>query len=184
MIHLRPDCLVFKMSTGENIPCSVEEVTIELMGDSTAWVDQPLIKNAAKAVLHYFKTELKCTSVSVAEFSQALERVLRGLGLDVKSAEAPTNLSVLNSDLRALAAESGKGFELVFFPRLREELSRQLGRSPRLVRFSGLRSCVKQLAGAKRWSVRCQSLSDQIVEFLRTCLQEQKRAEPCAILVI
>jgi len=33
---------------------------------------------------------------------------------------------VLRSDLRKLACESGKGFELVFFPRLRDELRQQL----------------------------------------------------------
>lgn len=32
MIRLRPDCLVFKMSSGESIPCSAEKVTIELIG--------------------------------------------------------------------------------------------------------------------------------------------------------
>jgi len=183
MIHLRPDCLVFKMSSGENIPCSAEKVTIELMGDSAEFVDQGLIKEAAETVLHYFKTEMKCQTVSVAEFSRALEHVLKGLGLEVTSAdqEAPGAL-IVDSDLTQMARASGKGFELTFFPLLREEMQLQLGKSPCLVRFWGLRDCVKALVGAKRWTLRCQALSDQIVDYMRNCLANENKGD-CSLLV-
>ena len=90
---------------------------------------------------------------------------------------------VLESDLRQLAYESGKGCELFFFPRLRDEVRLQLQHSPQLLRFRGLRSCVKQLTGARRWSPRCQTLHDQIVEFLRNCFATQPNTPTCALLV-
>jgi hypothetical protein len=83
MIQLNPDCLIFQTSNGEHIPCSAELVTIELMGETASLVDPEVIRNASAAVLHYFKHELGRTSVSVAEFSSALEKVLRGFGFDV-----------------------------------------------------------------------------------------------------
>ena len=89
MILLRPDCLVFKTANGENVPATAQEVTVELMGEQGSWLDPEIVQNAAAAVLHYFKDEKKQSTVSVAEFSEALERVLRGLGFDVKSAGAP-----------------------------------------------------------------------------------------------
>lgn len=184
MIQLADDYLVFQLDNGESIPCSAELVSIELMGENASMFDREFVQHAATAVLHYFKVELKRDSVTVGEFSLALERVLRGFGLSVNSSESETTVPrVAEADLRQLATDSGKGFELVFFPRLRSELQDQLRQSPQLLRFHGLRGCVKQLIGARRWSARCQLLQDQIVEFLRTCLCVENRGASCGLVV-
>ncbi len=195
MILLRPDCLVFRTIEGEDIPCSAHEVTVELMGDSAKWLDADLVGHAAEAVLHYFKSEKGQNTVSVGEFSEALERVLRGLGLDIKAAgkDTPsfktgdsspmTPPRVVEADLRLLAGESDLGGELVFFPRLRDVVRRELDGSPKVLRFSGLRDCVKQLTGAKRWSADCQSLNDQIVDYLRNSLRSEQSGSNCAMVV-
>ena len=193
MILLRPDCLVFKTANGENVPCSAHEVTVELMSDCTEWLDPDMVEHAAGAVLHYFKSEKGQDTVSVAEFSQALERVLRGLGLNVKASDnvQPTSSEpesllpprVVEADLRELAGEADLGCELVFFPRLRDMLRRELDGTPLLLRFRGLRACVKQLAGARRWGPHCQALSDQIVDYLRGCLGAEKSGSSCALMV-
>jgi hypothetical protein len=135
-------------------------------------------------VFHYFKHELGQDTVSVVEFAGALEKVLRGLGCTVRSSE-PMESSVehVEADLAQLANESDGGCELAFFPKLRGALRTQLKTSPRLVRFRGLRGCVKQLAGARRWSPRCESLQDQIVEYLRQCLTAESHDEQCGLLV-
>ena len=183
MILLRPDCLVFETSTGENIPCSVTEVTIELMGAAAHCLDKELVQNAATGVLHYFKEQLGRTSVSLVEFSLALEQALGALGLKINQQKADSGSSlVAEADLLRLAFQSGKGCELFFFLSLREEMRRKLVLSPQVLRFRGLRVCVKQLVGAKRWTPRCQNLNDQIVEYLRTCLSAE-RAATCALVV-
>ncbi|MDB6108985.1 MAG: hypothetical protein JWR69_735 [Pedosphaera sp.] len=185
MILLAEDCLVFRTATGEGVPYSAEMISVELMGDTATDFDQEFIKHAAAAVFHYFRDELGRESVTVAEFSLALERVLRGFKLDASSTDAnldPTPL-VVKSDLCELVAESGKGCELFFFPRLRDELRAQLQQSPQLLCFQGLRGCVKQLTGARRWTSRCQTLQDQIVEFLRTCMFRENAGTNCALVV-
>ena len=185
MMQLNPDYLIFKTTKGEKIPCSVELVAIELMGDAISFLDPELIHNASAAVLHYFKHELGRHSVSVGEFSLALERVLRGFGLNIKTEpddEQPVR--VAESDLREVAATAGKSFELSFFPHLRNEMRRKLDEAPHVVRFNGLRGCVKQIAGAQRWSQRCQVLNDQIVDYLRTCLSIEAKKETCALVVL
>lgn len=183
MIQLKPDCLIFQTDAGEQIPCSAEWVTLELMGEAAMQVDPELVRNAAAAVLHYFKHELNRQFVSVAEFVMALDKALRGVGLTVFADAAPKTV-VLESDLRVLAANAGKGCELFFFPCLREEVKSKLGQSPQILRFNGLRGCVKQLTGAQRWSSRCESLSDQIVEFLRGCWKVESASHSCALLVL
>ena len=39
MIQLHPDCLIFRTSQGELIPCSAESVTIEMIGDASSVID-------------------------------------------------------------------------------------------------------------------------------------------------
>lgn len=185
MIQLNPDCLLFQMSDGEIVPCSAASVAVELVEDVSGILSPEVIQNAAAAVLHYFKNELGRETVSVGEFSQALELALRGFGVSVQvthvSATPPPRLAEF--DLCELAGEAGGGFELFFFSRLREALRRQLHRSPQVVHCTGLRGCVKQLLGTRRWSPRCQNLSDQIVHYLRGCWSEERGHSPCALVV-
>lgn len=184
MIQLRTDCLVFETASGR-VPCSVQQVAVELVGEAAGAVDAEVLRHAAAGVLHYFKEELGRDYVTVGEFSQALARVLRGFGLNVL-ADEPEPLPALAGapfDLRRLAGESGTGYELVFFQRLREELHRQLAASPQVVHLTGLRGCVKQLVVARRWCPRCRRLSDQILSFLRQCLLEAPRLTSARLVV-
>jgi hypothetical protein len=191
MIALSSECLLFKTSSGESIPFSAEMISVELSGDGIGPFDPEFLKQATTAVFHYFKNDLGRITVTVGEFAGALEKVLRGFGLKIETSEEivpvpPSSAEirrVLRSDLRQLACESGKGCELFFFPRLRDEMRQQLTQEPELLHFGGLRSCVKQLAGARRWGPRCQSLHDQIVEFLRDCFATQPNPPSCALLV-
>jgi hypothetical protein len=199
MIALAYDCLLFQTSNGESIPFSAEMISVELTDEGIGAFDPEFLKHAASAVFHYFKHDLGRVTVTVGEFAGALEKVLRGFGLqseaDEQNGEHVQDFSkdedatetekrrVLKSDLRLLACESGKGFELFFFPRLRDELRQQLLQEPEVLHFRGLRSCVKQLTGARRWSPRCQTLQDQIVEFLRNCFTSEASQPNCALLV-
>ncbi len=185
MILLRADCLVFDQPDGEGIPCAANQVTIELTGTAAKFVDETTIENAAHGVLHYFKDDLGQATVTMGEFSKALETALRALGLDARVVDgAPSAPRVIETDLLKMACDSDKGFELVFFQRLRDELHRHLEQAPQVLRFRSLRGCVKHLAGAKRWSPRCQGLNDQIVDYLRTCLGAEQRREGCALVVV
>jgi len=191
MIQLKTDCLIFHTNNGEQVPCSVESVTLELIGDCAELIDPELVHHASAAVLHYFKHELQRQSVSVGEFAIALEKVLRGFGLSVTADHQsqpivePAPPKVLESNLNELASHAAsEGFELLFFPHLRQELKRKLDQSPNVLRFHGLRGCVKQLAGAARWNRRCQCLHDQIVDFLRSCWETEASRRSCALLVV
>ena len=184
MILLADDCLVFHTASGEGVPYSAEMISVELMGDTASLFDPEFIKHAAAAVFHYFRDELGRQTVTIAEFSLALERVLRGFNLAAsrKDSDQPVPRVVL-SDLCRLVTESGKGCELFFFPRLRDELRTQLQQSPQMLCFQGIRKCVKQLVGAQRWSNRCQTVHDQIVEYLRSCITVERRGINCALIV-
>jgi hypothetical protein len=185
MIQLHPDYLLIQTASGETIPCSAESVTVELIGDSVSDLDPEMIHHVSNAVLHYFKHDLGRDLVSVMEFSKALERVLIGLGFDVQAADPdPASMEgITNADLCDLLPDSGQNFELVFFPRLRDTLKNQLRDTPRMLCLDRLRDCVKQLTGAKRWNQRCQDLSDQIVYFVRHCMETESPHPSCSVFI-
>ena len=184
MIALASDCLLFRMASGESVPFSADMVSVEVLGETAKLFDSEFVRHAANAVFHYFKHDLGQEIVSAGEFAGALEKVLLGFAVTARSAAVvkPTP-PVREADLRRLACESGKGFELFFFPLLRDEMRRHLRLSPRVLRFRGLRGCVKQLAGARRWSQRCQTMQEQIVLYLRQCLTTEARLAEIALIV-
>jgi hypothetical protein len=193
MILLRPDCLAFKDPSGEAAPTPVHEVILELAGQS--WVERETIEQAAEAVLHYFKGEKGQTIVTLTEFTEALHQVLQGIGLEVKNVSAgtppasssppaaPVATRVVEANLSAMASEQGPSCELLFFARIRQAIQSELDGTPLVFRFHGLQDCVKQLAGAKRWSPHCQSIKDQILGYLHQCLTAERHGDGCVLVV-
>lgn len=198
MIQLRSDCLVFEVSGGDKIPCSVEKLTIEVLAESLEDLDPQVIREAAAAVLHYFRDDLGRDTVTLVEFTEALEQVLTGLGYQVAggavtpsldgstdaATEIPTGETrMVECDLGAMAEALGDGLELGFYPRLRTELRSLLAGGPRVVRFNGLRDCAKRLARTRRWCARSVKVSEEIVGFLRDCWGAERPRRDCSLLV-
>lgn len=151
MIALASDFLMFQLADGQSVPFSAESISVQLLGETTELFDPEFVSHAAKAVFHYFKHDEGRQVVTFEEFAQALEHVLRGFKPSLTAlAEEARQAGIIEADLCRLAQESADGCELFFFPRLRDELREHLRRSPRVLHFRGLRSCVKHLTGARR----------------------------------
>ena len=182
MITLAKDCLLFHLTNGEIVPFSSEMISVELIGETSRWFDPETASHAAKAVFHYFKSELKRRNVTADEFAGAMEKVLHGIqpaGIrPVMGKESQT----IESDLCRLAHESGDGYELSFFSNLRNEFRQHLRHGPRVLHFRGLRGCVKRIAGARRWTRRCRDLEERIIVFLRECAAAE--AEPVNLALV
>jgi hypothetical protein len=184
MIALSSNHLIFQLTNGESVPCSAEMITVEIAGNADGLIDAEMLRHASASVFHYFKSELQRETVTVGEFALALEKVLRNFGLTLYADDPPPlTKQILEADLRHIARESADSLELFFFPRLRDQLRAQLRQSPQMLRFRGLRGCVKQLAGARRWSARCEKMQEQIVGYLRECLTAEPEQNTCALVV-
>jgi hypothetical protein len=181
MILLAHDCLFFELPNGERIPLRTEMISIEVSSESPIGLDPEMVSHATAAVFHYFKHDLERLTVTVDEFSVALEKVLRRLA-QVWGNGSKAPLDEWWSDLDRLATEAG-GSELAFFSRLREEMRDALAGTPAVLRFHGLHGCVMQLAGARRWSNRCRGLRDDVVDYLRRCLAAEAGERPCSLVV-
>ena len=182
MITLSKDCLLFRLTNGETVPFSADMISIELTGETQGWFDPETATQAAKAVFYYFKSELCRQTVTAEEFAAAMEKALRGVDQS-RWNEGAAGRAVIEADLGLLAQEAGEGGELLFFPRLRNELRQHMQQQPRVLRYHGLRTCVKQIAGARRWTERCRDLEEQIVAFLRQCAGVERTEGEIALVV-
>ncbi len=183
MILLAEDYLLFQLPSGESVPLGPDMIRFEVPEANDSVLTTDTVNQAAAAVFHYFKHELKRTAVSLGEFTLALEKVLRELERAAQATNSPKpGLIKAESDLNELA-EAVNGVELLFFTELRRAMRAQLRNGPSTLHFRGLRACVKRLSGARRWSNRCQALRDQIVAYLRDCLEAEAGEKPCTMLV-
>ncbi|MCX7722621.1 MAG: hypothetical protein N2379_06110 [Verrucomicrobiae bacterium] len=183
MILLADDCLLFELPNGTAVPLRPEMIRFESTGGAHAALDTEAVNEAAAAVFHYFKHELKRTSVSLGEFAVALEKVLTALERAAREAARNTHTSThTESDLAELA-EVVDGVELLFFLELRRLMRRQLRNAIGPLRFRGLRGCVKRLCGLRRWNATCEALSDQIVAYMRECLEAEAADKTCTMII-
>lgn len=181
MTPQRSVCLVFK-APEDQISCESGEIFIELVEGEKAGLTREVLQNVAAAVLHYYRVERGLVTISIREFATAMVLVLRELGFDVRSEfEEPESLRVVESDLEGIAIQCA--IELAFFVRLRHELTCHLQQSPDVLRFTGLRHSVKHLTGTRRWNRRCQTLSDQIVSYMRECLGRAHIKARCTMII-
>jgi hypothetical protein len=187
MIQLHHECLLLDNGSGQLIPFFPESLTVEILDPGSGLLDEDLVREAAAAVVHYFRHEVGRETVSAMEFSTVLANVLRELGIPIQastpSGSAAAEASVWHIDLTQLAAQAGEGFELAFFQLLREALASPLRSTPTLLRCKGLRDCVKHLLGARRWGGRCERLSDLIVATVRQCLSQRPTSVNRAVVV-
>lgn len=188
MIQLRSDCLLITQEAGPTIPCSVEDFALELAGSAVSLLDSSILKQAAAAVMHYFRDELGRDAVTAPEFAAALGRVLAGFGIMVEISEAQIVSKAARGparsrDLRVLAGDAGKLGELAFFPRLHVELLEGLKESAGWMEFRGLRPAVKQLLGRKHWTPGCQELEERIIATLRQWWEAHGAATGCALVI-
>jgi hypothetical protein len=184
MIALASNYLVFRLASGESLPLCADALAADLVEHNSRLFDPELVNQAANAVFYYFKHELGLQTVTIGEFAQAFEKALRIFNPnDSERAKTDADSRVRESDLTSLARDSADGGELFFFPLLRSELRSQMEWQPQLLRFRGLRHCAKQLAGARRWSPRCQTVQDRIVEFLRGCLTADAAKRDLSLII-
>lgn len=184
MIALRDDCLLVAQSGGGFLPCSAEQLTLEVVGGVAGTLDPELLKHAAAAVMHYFRVELDRTTVTVAEFSSMLGRVLAGLGIVAEITEDAAHAGEVRiADLCLLAAEGARSGELEFCQRLRTLLREQLAAAPVRVELYGLRGCVKRLTGRKHWCPACEKTAAWILEMIRGWFEQDAASRPTALVI-
>ena len=124
-----------------------------------------MVEHVVQSIVHYVRHQLNKDSVTLQDFIEIAQEVLKTF---IEESESkPPEPHQENFDLYQLAQRAGHGFELRFYEMLRENIRDAAGRGKTAYVFTGLRRCVKLLAGKQRWRIRCRRLNDEIVEFIR-----------------
>lgn len=66
------------------------------------------------------------------------------------------------------AKEAGNGFELALFNKVHDEIEDLRMHGVEELYFTGTRDCVKMLRGVERWTIPCEQLHEEILDFLKT----------------
>ena len=184
MIDLHRETILLVHENGEAVPFTPADVSFDILGAKAgaSGISPEILRQCTAGIVHYFKSDLGRSRVTLAEFSEALVRVMAGFGYDIEVAgidegEPPAHgaaaqlaspaPNVVPMDLQHLALDVGKMGELGFFPRLKALMDEGMAQGPHALDFHGLRPAVKLLLGRKQWSPACSELEHRIVEALR-----------------
>ena len=169
MIQAHDDIAWVKFNDGHLVPFDEHRLVLSIhsIAERAGHEDWLLAESIARAVHVY---AVKCVADSVIPSSQIAEvvaTILAMLGFKELS-EAYTNQQHRAAiHLGDLATRVGTAFELEFFRQLDHALGASTDRRLSVLEVDGLRACVMQLRGARRWTAGCRRFAEEIVEHVR-----------------
>lgn len=170
MIQLLEDMVWVKFEDGHMAPFDEQRLALSIqdVAERAGHSDWWLAESVAAAVHAY---AVKCRSDSVIPSREIVEivvAVLATLGFEKISEAYAGHEHCAAIHLNDLAAKMGAAaFELEFFRQLDHELKAASDHRLSVIEVDGLRACVMQLRGARRWNSGCRKLAEEIVEYVR-----------------
>ena len=153
----------------------------ELSAFDAGWLTRRLVHAAAKAGYpHWWLAEHVAASVSnylrhrydghvltAPRLADAVASVLQVIGYAEVASHFEPGPPPARVSLLELAKKAGNGYELAFFELLNRVMQQFLASRAAYFEFFDLDLCVKELKSRKVWARDCQSLSEEIIAFLR-----------------
>ena len=169
MIQLREHILWVRTGDGRLTPFDERRLamSIQQAAEHVGQRDWWLAESVAAAV-HAFGMKSRGEPVIASkEISEIVTAVLATLGYEWISEAYGGGANRAAIHLNELAWRTDGGLELEFFRQLDRALGAATNRQLVSMRIDGLRACVMQLRGARRWTADCRRLAEEIVEHVR-----------------
>src|ERR1017187_49563 len=169
MIRLQQDIVWVKFEDGHMAPFDEQRLALSIQdvaeraGHSDWWLAE-----CVAAEVHAYAG--KCRSdggMPTRELVEIVVAVLTTLGFEKISQAYAGREHCAAIHLNDLAARVGAAFELEFFRQLDRELAAASDHRLSMIEVDGLRACVMQLRGARRWNSGCRKLAEEIVDYVR-----------------
>lgn len=169
MIRLQEDIVWVKFEDGHMVPFDEQRLalSIQSVAERAGHSDWWLAESVAAAVHAY---AVKCRTdgvIPTREIVEIVVAVLSTLGFKKISQAYARHEHSAAIHLNDLATCGGAAFELEFFRQLDRELRAASDRRLSVIEVDGLRACVMQLRGARRWNSGCRKLAEEIIEYVR-----------------
>ena len=131
---------------------------------------EPLLAESITAAVYRYACDKRADqTIPAQEVAELVMSALKMFGLaDV--AEAYRQRSEW-AEIQLNQLASTGSFELGFYRQLDSELHALTGDQPARLHLRGMRACVMQLRGARRWGESCRALANEILSFVRTRIQ-------------
>jgi hypothetical protein len=169
MIRLDQDVLWVQAGDGRLTPFDEQRLAISIQraAEKVGHFEWWLAESIAAAV-HAFAVKSRSEPIMPSgEISEVVAAVLATLGYDWISEAYTAGADRVAIHLNELAWRTNAGFELEFFQQLDHALGAAADRRLVAMRLDGLRACVMQLRGARRWTAGCRQLAEDIAEHIR-----------------
>jgi hypothetical protein len=169
MIQAHDDIAWVKFDDGHLAPFDEQDLalSIQSVAERAGQADWWLAESIAAAIHAY---AVKCRSDNVIpshEITEVVTTVLSMLGFKELSQAYANQQRRTAIHLGELAGRVGTAFELEFFRQLDHALGAAADRQLSVLEVNGLRACVMQLRGARRWTAGCRRFAEEIVEYVR-----------------
>jgi hypothetical protein len=133
----------------------------------------PFVEDIRKGVLQYLEGKCSLKLLPLEELYERVRRLLNSIGCEhiaehLQMVSPPVTVSLIKT---AMAA--GNGYELAFFESLRLELALLKSVGVEEIHFSGVRDSAMILRGAVKWNKICETLLQEINDFLRAWDRDQ-----------
>jgi hypothetical protein len=136
-----------------------------------------LTNHVTESISSFLQQDFDENIVTIPRLEKAVQSVLQVIGYSDVARCFQTLPPPVKISLSDLARRAGNGFELVFFELLRARLRDIPDSAAQQVELNDLHACVKLLRGAKVWRSDCAELTGEIVQFVRSELDQSCRRE-------
>lgn len=169
MIQLHGDMAWVRFADGRLTPFDEQRLarSIQRVAEQTGSLDWWLAESIAAAVHVYAVKSRTDGIIQSGEIVEIVAAVLSTLGYERISLAFGGNANRVAIHLDELTGRTEAAFELEFFQRLDRALGVAANRRRLVMEVNGLRPCVMQLRGARRWTAGCRKLAEEIVEHVR-----------------
>ncbi|HTS18213.1 MAG TPA: ATP cone domain-containing protein [Verrucomicrobiae bacterium] len=169
MIQLQEGVLWVEAADGRRTPFDEQQLALSIQkaAASVGQCDWWLAESIAAAVHAFGKQSRREPVITSREISEIVAAVLATLGYDWISEAYDGGVNRVAIHLNELVWRTDAAFELEFFRQLDRALGAATDHDLIAMRIDGLRACVMQLRGARRWTAECRRLAEEIVEHVR-----------------
>lgn len=169
MIQLQEDVVWVKFEDGHLAPFDEQRLalSIQQVAERVGSPDWWLAESVAAAV-HVFVGRSRSDGViQSSEIAEIVAAVLSTLGYENISRAYGSGTNRVAIQLNELMGRMNAALELEFFQRLDRALGAAASHRIQVMEVNGLRACVMQLRGTRRWTTGCRKLAEEIVEHVR-----------------
>jgi hypothetical protein len=150
---------------------------INRAADQAGYPSWWLTDHVTESIAFYLRLRNDENVVAFSQLSQTVRYVLKAIGykeIIPYFAPAPPPISISLVDI---AQEAGTGYELAFFDLLEKRIHALIETGVDNLQLCSLQACVKYLQRTKVWTRACDSLREEIVNFIRERLTSATTVE-------